>query len=480
MPKLHSKEPTLNGRAYICAYADREYLYLRIPVGNRKYSNISLQTTDIKVAHDKALDVYTKAVNTPAKKRSKKYLFITACENFLKYKVEQAEIGQITSGTVSTYEQRIYQRILPYAKEIGIKLVSDINKDTFARYATYYRQVKTKGRWNTDSKGLAVSTINSDITTLNELLAWCVQNDLLEFRVWKKIEKLRDKKDHREDSNPAYMPDEWEQIKKTIIDWENDESDPVRKWKRRWYKNWIFFMYHGGFRCHETRALTLADIDVVRRNGKVRWGVVQVPSNTKTGKRTTIMTGNWLNSVKYHLNAGIKLRNQQIEEHNKKVEEGTLERWRACKTKIELLEFPPKMDTPLMANPFGYLIKAPAGADKTYKWLTEHDIDFSWHAKVDVTPPTDETVRQKLDSIFKHLEFYQKKDYTLHSLRSTHITHALILKDMNIRQIADNVGNSQSEIESTYYRLNNLLNMEKLGFFKDELEKKEELVVEKS
>jgi hypothetical protein len=48
---------------------------------------------------------------------------------------------------------------------------------------------------------------------------------------------------------------------------------------------------------------------------------------------------------------------------------------------------------------------------------------------------------------------------------------------MNIRQIADNVGNSQAEIERTYYRLNNLLNMEKLGFFKDELVKKEELVV---
>ena len=130
-----------------------------------------------------------------------------------------------------------------------------------------------------------------------------------------------------------------------------------------------------------------------------------------------------------------------------------------------------------MANPFGYL-KAPAGVDKTYKWLPEHDLDFSWHSKVDMSPPTDETVRQKLDSVFKHLEFYQKKNYTLHSLRSTHITHALILKDMNIRQIADNVGNSQAEIERTYYLLNNLLNMEKLGFFKDELEKKEELVVE--
>ena len=92
-------------------------------------------------------------------------------------------------------------------------------------------------------------------------------------------------------------------------------------------------------------------------------------------------------------------------------------------------------------------------------------------------PITDESIRGKFNLVLSTLDLDRK--YTLHSLRSTHITHALILKDMNIRQIADNVGNSQSEIESTYYRLNNLLNMEKLGFFKDELEKKEDLIVEK-
>jgi integrase len=477
VPKLHYKEETLNGRAHICAYADREYLYLRIPKGNRTYSNISLQTTNIKLAHQKALDVYTATVNSPIKKRGKKYLFSTACEKFLEYKQEQCKIGEIKPSTASTYEQRVYQRILPYAKEVRVKLVSDINKETFDRYGVHYRQVTTKGKWKTSAQGLSVSTINSDITTLNEILEWMVRNDILEFKVLKKLEKLRDKKDHREDSNPAYMPDEWEQIKKTLIEWETKEDDPSKKWKRRWYKNFVFFMYHGGFRLHEAKLLTLGDIDVVRRDGKVRWGVVEVPPNTKTGKRTTIMNGNWLNSVKYHLNAGIKIRNEEIREHNLKVEEGTLEVWRACKTKIEPIAFPPNKDCRLFSNPFGYLDKAPAGADKTYKWKTDHGIDLTWHAKVNLTPHTDETIRQKLDSIFAHLEFYQKKNYTLHSLRSSHITHALILKGMNIRQIADNVGNSQAEIERTYYRLNNLLNMEKLGFFKDELVKKEELVV---
>jgi integrase len=59
-----------------------------------------------------------------------------------------------------------------------------------------------------------------------------------------------------------------------------------------------------------------------------------------------------------------------------------------------------------------------------------------------------------------------KERYTIYSLRSTHITHAL-LKGMNVRVIAENCGTSQNEIETTYQRLNNLLNIDELGFFQD-------------
>ena len=447
--KIQFKEPTLNGRAQIIAYSDREYLYLRIPRGDKKYSMISLKTTNVNTAHDRALDVYTATVNTPQKARSKKYLFITACENFLKWKHEKLEIGQIRESSYHSYEQRIYQRIIPYAKRIGVVTVSDIKKDSFIEYGTYYRKVGTKGKWKTETKGLAVSTINSDLVTVNELLNWCVTNDLLEFKHWGEIGKLRDKTDYREDANPAYMPDEWEKVKLVLQEFENSEKDPIKKWRNCYLKNWVYFQYHGGFRCHETRRLTLGDIEVVRKNGKVRWGVVQVSPHTKTGKRTVIMNGNWLNAVKYHLNKGIKLRNEQIEKHNKKVEDGTIERWRAIKTKIDPIPFPPPPDIPLMANPF---IK-------------------------DMAPLSDERIRQQLNSLLSHLDFYKTKDYTLHSLRSTHITHALIVRNMNIREIADNTGNSQSQIERTYYRLNNLLNMEKLGFFKDQINQKDSLVV---
>ena len=95
----------------------------------------------------------------------------------------------------------------------------------------------------------------------------------------------------------------------------------------------------------------------------------------------------------------------------------------------------PGKDTLIMANPFSK--------------------DFAVY--------TDESIRANFNSILSGCDFDKK--YTLHSLRSTHITHSL-LKGVRIRVIADNVGNSEAEIERTYYRLNNLLNIDELGFHK--------------
>jgi integrase len=66
------------------------------------------------------------------------------------------------------------------------------------------------------------------------------------------------------------------------------------------------------------------------------------------------------------------------------------------------------------------------------------------------------------------------KKFTLHSLRSTHITHNL-LNGVRIRVISDNVSTSEAEIERTYYRLNNLLNIEELGMHRKTVAPEDEL-----
>ena len=233
MPKLDFKEPTLNGRAHVIAYADREYLYLRIPRGNKRYSNISLGTTDLKIAHDKALDVYAKVINEPARSITRRFGFDKACAAFCEYKVQQADRGLIKHSSAATYEQRIYQRIIPYAKQKGIKSLSDIEKKSFDSYADHYLDVTQKGKWKVETKGLAASTINSDLTTIRELLDWLVKKEYLDSNKISIIAKIKDNKNHREESNPAFLPDEFKQFKDVLYQYDVGCGDDLSKWEKK-------------------------------------------------------------------------------------------------------------------------------------------------------------------------------------------------------------------------------------------------------
>ena len=102
----------------------------------------------------------------------------------------------------------------------------------------------------------------------------------------------------------------------------------------------------------------------------------------------------------------------------------------------------------------------------------------------EVSTYSSEHIRKKYQLIVKDaLTSYYKgeekptafKKFTLHSLRSTHVTHQL-LNGVRIRLISDNVGNSESEIERTYYRLNNLLNIEELGMHRKQVSPQDDLV----
>ena len=482
MPKIQFKEETLNGRAVIIAYADREYLTLRIPRGDKKYSNISLGTSDLKTAHDKALDVYAATINQPLKSRNRKFLFATACKEFLEWKDEQAQIGEIKESAVKTYSQRIYQRIIPYANLVGVKNIGDIGRESFENYGVHFRKVETKGKWKTATAGLSVATINSDLTTLNELMSWMVKRNILDANYFPAINKLRDRKEYKEDANPAFMPDEWDAVKSHLMDWvqKREDDDELQLWRRRWMFNWIFFMYHFGGRYHEAMQLRVGDVSTRKMpDGKLK-GIIEVSSSTKTGRRTVVMNGHWVNSVKSHLNRGVKLRNQIIQQHNQLVESGDIKkyRWR-FQGRIPLLAKPSK-DTPLFLNPIFHTINKEDKRNMRRFEAEERLYEVRW----EVFPYSSEQIRKKYQGIVETAltnrfpshgrtpTDYRK--FTLHSLRSTHITHQL-LNGVRIRLIADNVGNSESEIERTYYRLNNLLNIEQLGMHKKVINAEHEL-----
>ena len=173
MPRLVFKEATLNGSAEIVQYDDREYLNLRIKVeGKKSYRHASFGTSDLAKARSMAMGVYQKLIAEPGGSKGRRFTFVKACEQFLQ---EKLEYQNITKGSAKTYRQRIEQRIIPYAKIIGLKAVQDIKRETFADYRKHYQNIKQKGRWNTPCDGLEANTINNDLNTLEELLKWFVK-----------------------------------------------------------------------------------------------------------------------------------------------------------------------------------------------------------------------------------------------------------------------------------------------------------------
>lgn len=326
-----------------------------------------------------------------------------------------------------------------------MKSVGDIRKDSFEKYAGYYLDIRQKGKWKSASEGLSTSTINSDITTLRNLLKWMVKREILDPRKEGEIPKLKDRRNYREESNPAFLPDEFRQLKDILYRFDQDIADEELRWKHRWFINWVLFQYQSGCRIHETAQIRLGDCDVqTRPDGKVK-GIVKVAPSTKTGRRTVIMNGNTLRKVKSHLNKGIKIRNQQIELYNSRVKNGEIsDRQGNPKPEIKLL-MPASKDDYLMMNPF----------------LPERSVYHTEH------------IRNWWKRILRDCAF--EKNFTLYSLRSTYITHAL-LKGIRTRVIADNAGTSEAMIEKTYYLLNNLLNIDELGFHKESGD--DELVVD--
>ena len=474
MPKIVFKELTLNDQAYIIKYNHRDTFYLRIKREGKRYTNVSLKTEDLDVAKKNALATYMEIASEPAKSRTRRFGFDAACDEFLQEKEKQAFRKQISGRSHNTYSQRIRQRIIPYAKFAGVKVLGDIEKKTFETYKDYYLDIQTKGKWKTATSGLAPSTINSDISTLKEFLAWCVKKEYLDPRKVGDITRARDNKNYREEANPAFFPDEFARMKDQLYKFDTKCKDEEDKWKKRWFINYILFQYQLGSRPHETALIRCGGTRVEKRSDDKLIGIVEIPSNTKRGRRTSIMNGNTLRKVLSHLRKGIKIRNQQIEKYNEYIKE---------ELSLKELGVDRNKDISVKPNPRYYDKDGKIDIAKVKKRFPKINPETLQYDLLDPVSNDDLLMMNPFLSGRKmyhpeHTRGWWKdvlsacgfqEHYTLYSLRSTHITHAL-LKGMNIRKIAENCGTSENEITSTYQRLNNLLNKDELGFFKDKVE----------
>ena len=431
MPSLEFIEPTLNGQASICKYKGRKYLNLRVLRDGRKYTHISLNTEELEQAHRNALDAYVKVMSCPPRSSKETTTIKRIFEKFMEQKQLDTDRGQSKALTQKLYGQRIDQRFMPYLEYKNLSNIKDIRKDSFKDYAGFQLDKRHKGKWKNITKGLAPSTINADISTLNVIFNWMVENGHLMQDNKPIIKRIKDNKNYREEANPAFLPPDWKAFKDVLYKFDQGHENEYETWRRRWFINYVRFMYQGGFRPHEARKIRFGDVEMDKRKDGRPVAIIQIDSDTKTGKRTMVMNGNTFLNVKYHLNKGIKIRNKQIQEKNKKLLEGkkVLDfHNRLYKQQLDEVVAAHKDDLILM-NPF--LI----GKRKIYHESYIRDCSF-------------------------------KNRYTIYSLRSTHISYQL-LKGVQVNLVAKNVGTSMEMIQQTYDGLSSSYSIDKLGFFKD-------------
>ena len=246
MPKIEVKESTLNGQAYVIKYVDRQTFYLRVNRGDKRYTNISLGTADVKQAHKNALAAYVKVEGDPPRSKTRKLDISKACEDYLEERAKEVLRGQLAPRSQDLYRQRISQRILPYCRIKGIRSIGDINKNPFQDYAGHYLDVTQKGKWQTETSGLSAGTINTDITTIKAVMNWMVEREMLDPKKKPDLKKLKDRKNYRDEANPAFLPEDWKCFCDQLYAVENGIDDPEILWKRRWFIHWVRFQYQSG------------------------------------------------------------------------------------------------------------------------------------------------------------------------------------------------------------------------------------------
>ncbi|MCP9916929.1 phage integrase SAM-like domain-containing protein [Cyanobium sp. ATX 6F1] len=437
MPKIETKEPTLNGQAYVIKYAERSCFYLRVNRGNKRYTNISLNTSDIRQAHKNALSAYVKVESDPPKSKTRKLSIDKVCEEYLKEKENDVRRGQLAAGSHDSYSQRIYQRIIPYCRSVGIISISDISKNAFAEYAGFYLDIKTKGKWKSETSGLSTGTINSDLTTLKAIINWMVKKELLDPKKKPEIDKLKDRTNYRDEANPAFLPDDWTKFCSELYGFEKNIKDQEVLWKRRWFIHWVRFQFQSGCRPHETAQILCGIDEKLRRKDQKLTGIVTVSNTSKTGGREVVMNWHTIQSIKSHLTKGIKIRNEQIEVYNKKVLAGEVKDKKGKVISETLPQIPQRgRDDLLMMNPF---------FENRTTYHMEH-------------------IRQWFNRVLSKCEFDRR--YTLYSLRATHISFAL-LDGQRVDLVAKNCGTSMTMIQKTYDGLSSRFHFESLGLFQE-------------
>ena len=379
------------------------YLYI-YDSETKKVSYSAIGSEDLQYCKESWFATYQKYVEKGGSTiKVQRALIKKKLKEFVDVEYARFTRGEIKERSFNTIYERVRNRIIPYIEQHKVQSVQDIRKKSFDDFCAYWREL-----------GKEIATIKSALNTFNRFFSWMVEEDILDANNKPNIKKLRNTKDYKTEANPAFTGEDWAKFKDTlhryeILDesWTDDVDEKERWWYRRAFTSWVFFQFHLGCRNHESLKLTYGDVKVEKKklpNGADSlMGVIDIPADTKRGRRTSIMNGWYVTRVTQHLNAF---------QH-------------PIWLKTEITD-----ETPLFLNP------------RTGNAIHQ------------------ETFRGHFKNVIR-LAGLEGKGYTLYSLRSTHITFQL-LNGISVEDVARNLGTSYQMINLHYDGVANVLKSDEL------------------
>jgi integrase len=224
------------------------YCRIKIPREDR-YKTISLKTTDLNEARDKAFDQdaevrFRLKHEIPVFDRT----FSEVAEEFAKFQKERHEAGEITFHRARVVASHIKTQLNPY---VGPVQITQLGEDRWKSYPAW-RQKTGKGR---SGGRVSVGTIRDEMATFRSIMNFAaVKNYIRDSQVFEG--KLVLDKTRREE----FTAQEYRKLHSFARAWIKEARNDLGTWYRVMAYNFILIMTNTGMRPSEAKNLRWRDI----------------------------------------------------------------------------------------------------------------------------------------------------------------------------------------------------------------------------
>jgi len=244
------------------------YCRIRVPA-SYKYKVVSLRTTDIREAKDKAIEAdadirFRVRHQIPVFEKT----FAEVSKEYFEFRRNTFLAGQISSGRLKTIGYHIKNSLDPY---LGNLPITQIGNDKWLEYPFWRKQ-----NCLNPEKPPKDDTIKSEMVNFNAIMNFAASRGYIQE---KQIPKGKVKlfKGRREE----FTPSEYKQLYTYARKWVNEGRTNIHTWHRKMAYDLILILSNTGIRTIEARNLRWRDIGIRKDNSGRNFIVINVRGKDK-------------------------------------------------------------------------------------------------------------------------------------------------------------------------------------------------------